>query len=300
MNIEAHWDGDTFGDNGGRTSIVSLPPLATNSWYRLRATFTKISPTSARIAVSLRTLNSSGSEGEVVASGSILNTSLLPNTAENEIPNSGYFTAALMWTAFKNHNGTLGDADNAYFEIVYAGPLPPGVTFAAFADYGSDSTGERRVADLVKSWNPDLIITGGDNLYSPTSIDNAIGKYYSDFIGNYHGNWGSGSSTNRFFPAIGNHDYTEGGGWADYQAYFTLPGNERYYDFVRGPIHFFAIDSNPAGIGAAPGDGRSPTSVQGNWLRNGLAAPLALKIVYASWSYSCVLSMVPTCHTMAL
>ena len=24
----------------------------------------------------------------------------------------------------------------------------------------------------------------------------------------------------------------------------TLPGNERYYDFVQGPVHFFVIDSD--------------------------------------------------------
>jgi len=36
--------------------------------------------------------------------------------------------------------------------------------------------------------------------------------------------------------------------------YFTLPGagfenssdSERYYDFVQGPVHFFAIDSDTA------------------------------------------------------
>ncbi len=148
------------------------------------------------------------------------------------------------------------------------------VTFAAFGDYGSAGTNELAVANLVDSWNPDFIITTGDNSYGSTAIDDNIGQYYSDYIGNYTGSYGSGSLTDRFFPSVGNHDYTDGGGINAHYSYFTLPGNERYYDFVQGPVHFFVIDSNPAGIGtpAAPGDGRSATSAQAVWLQAGLAA----------------------------
>ena len=55
-NIEAYWDGDTFGDDGGRTSIVDLPTLTANAWYRLRAEITKLTATSARIDVTLTAL----------------------------------------------------------------------------------------------------------------------------------------------------------------------------------------------------------------------------------------------------
>ena len=112
----------------------------------------------------------------------------------------------------------------------------------------------------------------GDNSYDATAIDTNIGQYYSDFIGNYTGSYGTGSLVNRFFPSLGNHDYTDGGGSAAYFNYFTLPGNERYYDFVQGPVHFFILDANPTGLGNAPGDGRSPTSAQGVWLQTQLAA----------------------------
>ena len=139
------------------------------------------------------------------------------------------------------------------------------VTFAAFGDYGSNSADELAVANMVKGWNPDFIITTGDNSYGSTAIDTNIGKYYSDYIGNYTGAFGSGSATNKFFPAMGNHDFTDGGGSTAYFNYFTLPSNERYYDYVQGPVHFFVIDSYSA-------DGRSPTSTQGTWLQAGLAA----------------------------
>jgi len=58
------------------------------------------------------------------------------------------------------------------------------VTFAAFGDYGSAGTNELAVANLVDSWNPDFIITTGDNSYGSTAIDDNIGQYYSDYIGN--------------------------------------------------------------------------------------------------------------------
>jgi len=39
------------------------------------------------------------------------------------------------------------------------------VRFAATGDYGSSSSNELAVANLIKSWNPDFIITLGDNNY---------------------------------------------------------------------------------------------------------------------------------------
>jgi uncharacterized repeat protein (TIGR02543 family) len=155
------------------------------------------------------------------------------------------------------------------------------ITFAALGDYGGNSSDEQSVADLVTSRNPDFIITTGDNSYGNTPIDDNIGQYYSDYIGDYVGAYGPGADSNRFFPSLGNHDYSDGGGFDAYIDYFTLPGNERYYDFVWGPVHFFVIDSNPAGTGGAPGDGRSPTSPQALWLQSQLAASTApWKIVY--------------------
>ncbi len=81
------------------------------------------------------------------------------------------------------------------------------VTFAVIGDYGVNNGYELAVANLVKSLNPDFIVTVGDNTYgSQTTPDKAIGKYYSDYIGNYNGAFGDGSATNRFFPVLGNHD----------------------------------------------------------------------------------------------
>ena len=95
--------------------------------------------------------------------------------------------------------------------------------------------------------------------------------------------WGNSASAtynqgafgrNAFFPTLGNHDYSDGQGIQEYLAYFTLPGrdlentsgNERYYDFVWGPIHFFMLNSN-----YQEPDGNTQTSVQATWLQSRLA-----------------------------
>ncbi|MFK7908111.1 MAG: metallophosphoesterase [Chitinophagales bacterium] len=150
--------------------------------------------------------------------------------------------------------------------------------FAVIGDYGVGDEQEEKVADLVKSWNPDFILTVGDNNYpngTASTIDDNIGKYYSDFIAPYQGAYGEGASENKFFPVAGNHDYyTEGA--APFYDYFQLPNNERYYDFVKGDVHFFGLNSN-----FQEPDGITSTSLQAQWLQEKLTQSTAKwKIVY--------------------
>lgn len=157
---------------------------------------------------------------------------------------------------------------------------PSSVHFAVLGDYGVNDTNEAAVATLVKSWDPDFIITTGDNNYLngyASTIDLNIGQYYHEYIYPYTGTYGAGSSGfNRFFPSLGNHDWANIDGVAPYTAYFTLPGNERYYDFGWGPVRFFALDSDPS-----EPDGTADTSVQAAWLQARLAATTEpWKIVY--------------------
>jgi tartrate-resistant acid phosphatase type 5 len=140
--------------------------------------------------------------------------------------------------------------------------------FAVIGDFGADSRDEARVAALVKSWRPDFVITTGDNNYpsgAASTIDANIGKYYSEFIGNYRGRFGAGSPANRFWPSPGNHDWISGLG--AYLDYFTLPGNERYYDVDLGLVHLYALDSDPH-----EPDGVGSDSVQATWLKDRLTS----------------------------
>ena len=159
----------------------------------------------------------------------------------------------------------------------------PEVQFAVVGDFGVDSQSEQDVAQLVQGWNPDFVITTGDNNYpdgAADSIDANVGQYYHGYIGDYTGGYGPGASSNNFYPALGNHDWqTNSGSPAEpvpYLDYFHLPGNERYYNFTRGPVEMFAVDSDPR-----EPNGISDDSAQAAWLQGALAASKApWRLVY--------------------
>jgi tartrate-resistant acid phosphatase type 5 len=152
------------------------------------------------------------------------------------------------------------------------------IRFAVIGDYGLASQPELEVAALIASWQPDLIITTGDNNYpdgEASTIDENIGQYYSEYINPYQGAYGPGGDRNRFYPSLGNHDWTAPGA-EPYLDYFTLPGNERYYDFEAGPVHFFALNSD-----WREPDGVSSQSIQADWLQTVMSAStVPWQIVY--------------------
>ncbi len=134
--------------------------------------------------------------------------------------------------------------------------------FAIIGDFGDYDNDELRVANLVKSWNPEFIITTGDNSYDITPIDDNIGYYYSNYIYPYVGSYGSTVLENKFWVTLGNHDYTDGGGITAHYNYFVLPNNERYYDKIIGEVHLFMLNSN-----TQEQDGTSSTSLQADWIK---------------------------------
>jgi len=170
---------------------------------------------------------------------------------------------------FRFINDTLAYAvGDRVYKYVRAPEIIPLAKFAAIGDYGKSGANELAVADFVKSWNPEFIITLGNNNYEngdQSTIDDNIGQYYSDFIHPYTGIYGAGDTANRFYPSLGNRDWFSPGA-QPYLNYFALPGNERYYDFVKGNVHFFAIDSD-----VNEPDGIDSNSVQAQWLKNELA-----------------------------
>ena len=168
-------------------------------------------------------------------------------------------------------------------------------TFAIIGDYGMDDAHERAVAKLVASWKPAYVLALGDDYYAHAG-GTGTGRY-DESTGAYYGKWLKDISTtghrypvgkaavNAFFPALGNHDYSDATpSPKTYLTYFRLPGagfhntsgNERYYDFIEGPAHFFVLNSD-----APEPDGTSSTSKQAKWLKAQLAASTsAWNIVY--------------------
>jgi predicted phosphodiesterase len=149
-------------------------------------------------------------------------------------------------------------------------------TFAIISDYGSADTNESKVSQMVRGWNPEFIITAGDNFHKTlTPLETMIGQYYR---------W----SFPNFFPTAGNHDITDPVNYylndATYLTNFTdyfswLPGNRRYYTITKGDIQFFFFNSDFGGIASyCPGarlvyepHGVDSNSIQGRWLKAQLA-----------------------------
>lgn len=117
LSIECYWDGETFGDDGCRKSIVALPELKPETWYRLRAKFTKLSANSAKIEVTFVELDEAGEPTGEALEGSVADTSALSGEENEATPNPGYFTPTTVWPVFKNYRNCEGGFDNAYFEI---------------------------------------------------------------------------------------------------------------------------------------------------------------------------------------
>ena len=167
--------------------------------------------------------------------------------------------------------------------------------FAVIGDFGDDNQAEADVASLVNSWDVSFILTVGDNFYGATdgnyntswnALDDEVGKYYNDWIKPYLGTYGSGSpDMNRFFPALGNHDWYHLDSSKVYEDYFdltpynTTSGNERYYDFVWENVHFYVLSTYGNGLteysfprhnNYGEPDGVVQNSKQAQWLKTQL------------------------------
>ncbi|MFM8944051.1 MAG: metallophosphoesterase [Actinomycetota bacterium] len=170
-------------------------------------------------------------------------------------------------------NGLPGRAATTDPTAIAPAAALTGSTVAVIGDYGVGTTAEANVATLVAGWNPSAVVTVGDNYYGSSGTgtgkyDLYVGRYYCSFLkgaasGTYCG--GGTADVNRFFPATGNHDYTDGP-IANYTGYFALPGTELVYSQVVGDVEFFFIDSQACL--ASSGE----MAAEKTWLQNALAA----------------------------
>jgi hypothetical protein len=130
--------------------------------------------------------------------------------------------------------------------------------FAVIGDFGN-GVAEQAVANRLKTFNPEFIISVGDQIYkSPgggttAEFNTSVGNIYGSFIRNPANPSVLTAVTNNFYPTIGNHDIPVVNGYVNYfdlthandPAIGTSSGSERYYDVVRGNLHFFMMSSDP-------------------------------------------------------
>ena len=113
---------------------------------------------------------------------------------------------------------TTSNTAQARIESMPIPPPIPGqtVTIALVGDFGDESQAEQDVADLIDSWSPDYVVTVGDNRYGTSDLDAAVGQYYCDYMNGAtpgtHCPTGGNAAINRFYPTVGNHDYSDGNG----------------------------------------------------------------------------------------
>ena len=143
---------------------------------------------------------------------------------------------------------------------------------------GVSSGTELKVGQMVKTWGPAFVVAAGDLAYEKTSDKENIFrgdpvKCYGDFI-KTPAEDPDGSKT-RFYPALGNHEYSFIGGNTDqkrleqYQQAFALPrldgalqeGGMHYYEVAKDAVRIFILDSNVED----PGKGYKLTSKQHAW-----------------------------------
>ncbi len=166
-----------------------------------------------------------------------------------------------------------------------AAPLAPAASpgdtrFAVLGDYGN-GVAEVAVANRLKTFGPGFIISVGDEIYTTTNggttaeFDTAVGNVYGSFIKGTASPTVQTAATNNFYPVIGNHDVIgskTAGTTTAYENYFDLThasdpaistssGNERYYDVVRGNLHFFMLSTDTRDIIS----GQAVGSAQRTW-----------------------------------
>ncbi len=166
-----------------------------------------------------------------------------------------------------------------------SGILLPGLEeplrFAVVGDFGLSGVPLASVSSMMRRWDPDFIVSTGDNNYGPLDSDadsnpalpGAQNSWESN-VGAFFGDYLLGredrkfplqqAPTQRFFPTVGNHDSapdpSNGGTIDDYLDYFhfnptgqaRLPTDRNavhssevsYYAVRQGPVDLFVLDGD--------------------------------------------------------
>ena len=106
---------------------------------------------------------------------------------------------------------------------------------ATVGDYGSGKGESHQVAQLIHDLKSGAVVTLGDNVYFETGFQTLVGNIYGDYL-----------HEGAFFPAAGNHDYSEGRGIALFDRYFDFLGGHRWYSVLFEDVEFFILDSHQA------------------------------------------------------
>jgi tartrate-resistant acid phosphatase type 5 len=108
-------------------------------------------------------------------------------------------------------------------------------TIAVIGDYGSGKDVSYQVRDMVVDQGSHAVVTLGDNVYYETGFQALVGNLYGDYL-----------EAGAFFPAAGNHDYSEGRGIVLFDRFFDFLHGHRWYSVSFDDVEFFILDSHQA------------------------------------------------------
>jgi hypothetical protein len=122
-----------------------------------------------------------------------------------------------------------------FFRGKFKGEIKTNPVIAVVGDYGSGKNESHQVAQMIEREHSHAVITLGDNVYYETGYQTLVGNLYGEYL-----------QAGAFFPATGNHDYTEGRGIALFDRYFDFLQGNRWYSVTFGEVEFFMLDSQQA------------------------------------------------------
>lgn len=132
----------------------------------------------------------------------------------------------------------------------------------ALGDWDDNANSDAVVAQ-IKQQNPRVVFTLGDNVYSDLAHEAIqLAKF----------------GTIPLKPTWGNHDQDiDPVAMTSLLALVDLPNNERYYEVVDGPVHYFIVSSDPREPDGGYVDAvtSTETSIMGQWLKVKLALSTA-------------------------
>ncbi|THU34201.1 T9SS type A sorting domain-containing protein [Niastella caeni] len=180
-------------------------------------------------------------------------------TTEHEVRITGLAADTKYYYRFGSSSQKLQSANDNYFTTVPPPTTARKIRIAAFGDCGRNSLGHQ--SNTLTAYRNYLANNGldaadawlllGDNAYN----DGTDAEYTSNFF-NAYGN--TILKNHKLYPVLGNHDYANSSSNqashnVPYFNIFSLPanaecggvpsGNERYYSYDIGNVHFLALDS---------------------------------------------------------
>jgi hypothetical protein len=276
FDLQLAGTGSSTGGSGGTSALLTRGPYLQMG---------------NQTAVTLRWRTNTATDSKIEA-GTVYGTYTLSATnatsaTEHEVRITGLAADTKYYYRFGSSTQTLQSANDNYFTTAPPPTTTRKLRIAAFGDCGKNSldhqsktlTAYRNYLANNSLEAADAWLLLGDNAYE-NGTD-------ADYTSNYFNAYGSTILKNhKLYPAPGNHEYDNNASKQSshnvpYFSIFTLPanaecggvasGNERYYSYDIGNVHFLALDSYGLENG---GTTRlyDTTGAQVTWVKKDLAA----------------------------